>query len=83
MTGRKISKIVVITAVLGVILWDIIVAIVYKGNLEVSVSSVIWEFCRNAPIIPFASGVLCGHLFWGDPETSILWSKKLDDPKKG
>lgn len=74
--GNKISGIVIIIAAAAVLIWDIAALFIFKGELTASVSWKLWEFSRAAPIIPFASGVLCGHVFWGDPNTSLMWVAK-------
>lgn len=75
-TLKAISKGVIIGATVIVIVWDILAVVLSKktGELKNSVSYAIWEFCRRAPFIPFLVGFVCGHLFWGDPESTIFWS---------
>lgn len=29
-----------------------------------TVSEIVWAAVARRPIVPFAAGVLCGHLFW-------------------
>ena len=78
-TLAHISRIIVISAVALVLVWDIVVLFLSKkkGDLTTSVSYAIWGFARRAPFVPFIVGFICGHLFWGDPNTSILW---IDSP---
>jgi len=69
-----ISKAVVIGAASIVLIWDIVaIFLTKKAKLETSVSWAIWGFARHAPFVPFIAGFICGHLFWGDPNTSIVW----------
>lgn len=51
----------------GLIGWDVYVA-VEERNIEpgkgATISEVTLGFAQRHPIVPFAVGVLCGHLFW-------------------
>jgi len=35
-----------------------------RWSPEVSVSATIWRLSRDYPALPFAAGMLAGHLFW-------------------
>jgi len=52
----------VVGGVLLVIFYDII-AYVFRGKSD-TISTVIYRLSREYPIIPFAAGVVAGHLFW-------------------
>lgn len=82
-TLRFISKAVIIGAVAVVIIWDITAVILSRrtGELKNSVSYAIWEFTRRAPFIPLFVGIVCGHLWWGDPEISIFWKDATREQK--
>lgn len=43
-------------------LWDIFVTL--EGGGAPSVSDQIRQAVRDAPVLAFAAGLLCGHLFW-------------------
>lgn len=32
-----------------------------------TISAFTWEVCQRYPFVPFATGLICGHLFWGSP----------------
>ena len=53
--------IIVATAAL-LIGWDIFVAVTPQGGD--TISEVLLTFARRHPALPFAFGVLMGHLFW-------------------
>lgn len=61
----KITKIVTLAAVALVLVWDIYAQIAH--GLTATVSYAVWEFCKVAPFIPFLTGFVMGHLFWGSP----------------
>lgn len=58
----KPAHIALIIASAGLILADIFWATDHQlGN---TISEVMLKYALQHPIIPFAFGVLCGHLFW-------------------
>jgi len=59
---EKITKIVIIVAVVGIITYDIVMA-TNKTSGD-TVSEVIWQTIKGNPWIPFLVGFVCGHLFW-------------------
>jgi len=62
MTLRQITIYILIAAIVLLIGWDIFAYI--KGGGEATISSVILDTSKEFPPLPFAFGVLCGHLFW-------------------
>jgi hypothetical protein len=58
------TKVVVLVAVVVLILYDIVAF--WWGGQDATISQVIVKLSFDNPIIPFAAGVLCGHLFWRD-----------------
>ena len=61
MSLRQWTIVFIITATLGLIGWDIYAFL--KGGSMVTISLVILGWSKDYPILPFAFGVLCGHLF--------------------
>lgn len=57
-----LTKVVLLVAVVLLILYDI-VAFLWGGQ-DATISNVIAKLSIDNPIIPFAAGLLCGHLFW-------------------
>jgi hypothetical protein len=56
------TKIVLLLTVIILMLYDIVA---YKvGGPEATISNVIVKLSESEAIIPFAAGLLCGHLFW-------------------
>lgn len=43
------------------IIFDIVLA---TTNVLPTISETIWLWCAKHPIVPFACGVIAGHLFW-------------------
>ncbi len=60
MTGVIIVSVVITLATVD--LWLLV-----TGGVEATFSHVILSASSRWPIIPFAAGVLCGHLFWPQP----------------
>ncbi len=56
------TKIVLLIVLLVMIIFDIWV-IWYYGT-DQSISRVIFELSRAHPVIAFAVGFVCGHIFW-------------------
>lgn len=77
----KKEKVIQITKVFCAIL--LIAVIVYdvwamaKGGTDGSISHTIIVWSYNYPIMTFAMGVLCGHLFWRVRGTEKL--RKIED----
>lgn len=71
---KRITKVVMIATAALIILWDIYVAV--EPTPGDTISEVLLGWAMQHPIIPFAIGVVCGHLFWpqgkGEPPTSQL-----------
>jgi len=59
------AKIIVLICTFLIIAWDVIAA--NSGHSEASISSFLLAKTKAYPIIAFALGVLCGHLFWPNP----------------
>ena len=62
MTTRTITAIVIGAAIVGLAGYDVW-AMVHAGA-SASISDVILQASLRRPAIPFAAGVLCGHLFF-------------------
>jgi hypothetical protein len=44
------------------IIWDLIAG--FGGGAEATISQLVLDLSRQFPVIPFACGGVCGHLFW-------------------
>lgn len=58
---RKLTILLLIVVIVGLIVYDIIAA---SHGLESTITWVIWDWAVSFPIVPFAFGLLFGHLFW-------------------
>lgn len=58
------TKYVLLVTVVVLILYDILAFC--RGGTDATISNVIYKLSLDNPIIPFAAGMLCGHLFWRD-----------------
>jgi len=78
MTPREWTIVIMSTAVLGLIGWDVYVAFFNKtSNAVDTISGITLGWSRKVWILPYAVGVLGGHLFWprGDnPLFGHSWS---------
>ena len=59
----NVTKFLVILAFCTIFIWDVAVMFFAK-DLSATISFSIYTISREHPIIPFAIGVLCGHVFW-------------------
>jgi hypothetical protein len=59
---RSIAQAVVLGTL--VVVGGIDVVLYLWGGVPATISAWISETSREFPILPFAAGVLCGHLFW-------------------
>ena len=62
MNWVSITEGVLMVVPLAVIIYDVIA--IEKGGTEASISAVVLRTSLKRPIVPFAVGVLCGHLFF-------------------
>jgi uncharacterized membrane protein len=62
MTTKKITVIVILTAIVALIGWDIYA--VANSESGDTISHVVLAASLKRPAIPFAVGFICGHLFW-------------------
>jgi len=66
MSGRRLTQIIIIAATMLVIVYDVIA--VSAWGVDATVSRVTLSWAKSNPILPFAVGVVCGHLFWPQPK---------------
>ena len=62
MKTRLVTSAIIIATIVGIIAYDIWVVI--EPTPGDTISEVILGFSMRHPFASFASGVLCGHLFW-------------------
>lgn len=60
----ELPKLVIVITVVGLIFWDIAVAILL--GQEATVSRVLLEWSREHPAIPFAVGAALSRIFWSN-----------------
>lgn len=59
---KIVTKVLMLSIAIVLIGWDIYVAANDIPGDTISELTLSWAFMH--PVIPFAVGVLCGHLFW-------------------
>lgn len=61
-----ITEIFVAISATGIIGFDIIMALKQTKNPKTfkTISRLVWDSAKKYPMVPFAIGILCGHLFW-------------------
>ena len=59
---KNLTGYIIVATILIIGAYDIYVLI--QGGLEATISHVTLTAATSYPIIPFAVGVICGHLFW-------------------
>ena len=62
MTDRRKTIAILIVFVLVLIAWDVYVFLT-PGDGD-TISEITLGFAMRHPVLPFALGVLCGHLLW-------------------
>jgi hypothetical protein len=62
MNTKLITSIIMVAVIAVLIIWDVYVAAnPVPGD---TISEITLNFARRHPVIPFALGFVCGHLFW-------------------
>lgn len=62
MSIKKITQLVIIATIIVLSVYDAFA--LSLGGMDATISLTIWKTSLRYPVIPFASGFLCGHLFW-------------------
>tara|TARA_Y100000114_G_C11748592_1_gene322987 strand:- start:90 stop:290 length:201 start_codon:yes stop_codon:yes gene_type:complete len=57
-----IARLIIVAIIVVITVWD--VAVVSMGRPDTTISAVILKLSKEHPMIPFALGVVIGHLFW-------------------
>ena len=58
-----VTKFLLVLAIVTIFVWDTIVMFFCK-DLSPTFSFTVYDLSRQYPILPFALGLLCGHVFW-------------------
>lgn len=74
MNVKKITVIFTVTIIALVIIYDLWA--IQVGGKEASISNLIIDISYKQPSIVFASGFVCGHLFWRMKDFVVLGVKK-------
>lgn len=61
MNWRGLTEVIIVAVIIGLSLYDILA--VLRGGGSATISDVLLTTAKQRPIIPFAFGVLMGHLF--------------------
>lgn len=56
-----LTQIILVGTVVSLVLFDIVIAMV---NTRKTISMTVYEISEKFPIIPFALGVVIGHILW-------------------
>ncbi len=59
----SITKFLIILILCIIFVWDAAVMIFAKDP-TITLSFSLYSVSRDHPVVPFAIGVLCGHVFW-------------------
>jgi hypothetical protein len=63
MSTQRATKVILLVVAVGLVLWDVFVAA--EPTPGDTISEVMLRWALRHPVIPFAIGVVCGHVFWG------------------
>lgn len=58
----NLTKFFIVCIIVVVLAFDSF--IMFHTNNEVTISSVVLDYSKQYPIIPFVMGLIAGHLFW-------------------
>ncbi len=58
---RKLTILIMLITTASLIAFD--VAAAYFGD-HATISQIVWDYSTQFPLIPLATGILLGHLFW-------------------
>ena len=58
-----ITKFLIVLSIVTIFVWDTIVMFFCK-DLNPTMSFTVYNLSCQYPILPFALGLLCGHVFW-------------------
>lgn len=64
MSGPENTRALVIFGILSIIIYDVFV--IYFWGPDAAISTLIRDWARDHPMIPFVAGLLIAHLFWRD-----------------
>lgn len=56
------TKVILVVLAAFLVIYDIVA--LWLGGWDATISVVLLTWARSYPILPFAFGVVCGHLFW-------------------
>jgi hypothetical protein len=62
MTPRQTTTVFIILWIAGAVAYDVAVAYLYGS--QPTISRIVHDWAYGNPVVAFALGVLCGHLFW-------------------
>lgn len=58
----RLTKILVVFTAVALVLYDVYAVV--AGGKEATISWIVLQWSKVYPIIPFALGVVIGHMFW-------------------
>lgn len=67
MNRKRVTSLLLLTFVAALVVWDIYVAVVERtvpAGSGATISELVLGFAGKHPVLPFAVGVVCGHLLW-------------------
>jgi hypothetical protein len=62
---RKVTQWTLIGVTFALVCYD--AAVMSREGVNTTISRVVLQWSQNNPLIPFAFGIVCGHLFWPQP----------------
>ena len=75
MKWRTYTGYFILIAVVAIIVYDFVA--IANGGKDASISQYLIDWSYQYPVMPFAFGIVCGHLFWRMPD-----KEKKDDISK-
>ena len=61
-SGKTITSLILLFVVAGLIAWDFFA--VWKWGFDATISLVVFTAAKEWPLLPFLTGLICGHFFF-------------------
>ena len=64
----RTTKAVIVAVALILAAYEALV--IALGIPQATISEAVWDWSSRYPYLPFAAGILCGHLFWREAKSN-------------
>lgn len=78
--AKTVTRMAILMAVIFLLIYDFFA--VYRFGFEGTISTVVYSMSKEYPVVSFMTGLVCGHLFWGQEQGAKSENSKLDNDKQ-